>query len=441
MPWLVSRRRLLILSVIDYLIILLSFSILQSINFINTKIIAINFLAFSWILVSYILDKYSIIEDDYDIDISNKLVRVIKTSILTGVLYKFIIIFFSIFNSNVGDGKWIFFIAIVSFFSFLYELIHSYIIEKYLSKSIKWISIYSDLEKGSLISKPSKLKKIGYYKSIHKSSIHKLVDLNNNKFGFIIEDINTLNNEEKIIFINLKNKGFKISSLINWCERYLHRYPGEITDSNSILSELLIYKKSNSSQRIKRVSEFLLSLLLIILLSPLIIFSCFLIKIEDNGPILYSQKRNGFGGNIFMIYKLRSMKSNAEEDGIKWSTKNDQRITKVGKWLRRTRLDELPQLFSVLKGDMSLIGPRPERPEIDDMLVKKIPNYKLRYLVRPGLSGWAQVNYPYGASIEDTRMKFSYDIYYIKNFSTFFDFLILLETIRLVFNFRGSQPK
>ena len=441
MPWLISRRRLLILSVIDYLIILLSFSIMQSINFINTKIIAINFLALSWILVSYILDKYSIIEDDYDIDISNKLLRVSKTSILTGVLYKFIIIFFSIFNSNVGDGKWIFFIAIVSFFSFLYEIIHSYIIKKYLSKSIKWISIYSDLEKGSLISKPSKLKKIGYYKSIHKSSIHKLVDLNNNKFGFIIEDINTLNNEEKIIFINLKNKGFKISSLINWYERYLHRYPEEITDSNSILSELLIYKKSNSSQRIKRVSEFLLSLLLIILLSPLIIFSCFLIKIEDNGPILYSQKRNGFGGNIFMIYKLRSMKSNAEEDGIKWSTKNDQRITKVGKWLRRTRLDELPQLFSVLKGDMSLIGPRPERPEIDDILVKKIPNYKLRYLVRPGLSGWAQVNYPYGASIEDTRMKFSYDIYYIKNFSTFFDFLILLETIRLVFNFRGSQPK
>ena len=128
MPWLISRRRLLILSVIDYLIILLSFSIMQSINFINTKIIAINFFALCWILVSYILDKYSIIEDDYDIDISNKLLRVIKTSILTGVLYKFIIIFFSIFNSNVGDGKWIFFIGIVSFFSFLYEIIHSYII-------------------------------------------------------------------------------------------------------------------------------------------------------------------------------------------------------------------------------------------------------------------------------------------------------------------------
>ena len=129
------------------------------------------------------------------------------------------------------------------------------------------------------------------------------------------------------------------------------------------------------------------------------------------------------------------------KEGIKWSQRNDKRVTKVGKFLRRTRLDELPQLFSVLKGDMSLIGPRPERPEIDDILVKKIPNYKLRYLVRPGLSGWAQVNYPYGASIDDTRIKFSYDIYYIKNFSTFFDLLIFLETIRLVLNVRGSQPK
>ena len=441
MPWLVSRRRLLILSIIDYLIILIAFLIMQSINYINTNLLAVNLLSFCWIVVSYILDKYSILDDDYNIDIFGKILRIVKTAIISGVVFKLIIIFFSLLNSNVGDGKWIFFIGIISIFSFMYELLHSYIIKKYLSKSIKWISIYTDLNSGTLISEHKYLNKINFYKSIHKSKIRELTKLDNNKFGFIIEDVNTFKNEEKAILINLKNRGFKILSLINWYERYLHRYPKEITNSNNIISELLIYKKSNSSQRIKRFSEFLLSLLLLILFSPLILIFAILIKIEDNGPILYSQKRTGFGGNIFTIYKLRSMLINAEKDGIKWSSKNDHRITNVGYWLRRTRIDELPQLFSVLKGDMSLIGPRPERPEIDEILIKEIPNYKLRYLVRPGLSGWAQVSYPYGASIEDTKMKFSYDIYYIKNFSTLFDLLILLETIRLVFNLRGSLPK
>ena len=267
-----------------------------------------------------------------------------------------------------------------------------------------------------------------------------MTNLNNNQFGFIIEDINNFNKKQKKVLINLNNEGFKIISLINWYERYLHRYPKEITNSNSIISELLIYSKINSSKRIKRFSEFLLSFLLLIILSPLILISAFLIKIEDNGPIIYRQKRTGFAGKVFTIYKLRSMKKNAEKDGFKWSSKNDIRVTKIGFWLRKTRIDELPQLLSVIKGDMSLIGPRPERPEFDEILAKEIPNYKLRYLVRPGLSGWAQVNYPYGASIEDSKMKFSYDIYYINNLSNIFDLLILLETIRLVFNFRGSQP-
>lgn len=441
MPWLVSRRRLLILSIVDYFIILFLFLIMQSVNYINTNLLAVNLLAICWIVVSYILDKYSILDDDYNINIFEKILRVIKTGILIGVIFKFIIILFSILNSNVGDGKWIFFILNISIFSFIYELLHSYIIKKYLSKSIKWISIYNDHKVETVISVPINSNKNGYLKYIHRSKINELTKLDNNKFGFIIEDITKLNDEEKLILINLKNKGFQILSLVNWYERYLHRYPKEITNSNNIISDLLIYKKANSSKRIKRFSEFLLSLFLLILLSPLILISSILIKIEDNGPILYSQKRSGFGGNIFIIYKLRSMKKNAEKDGIKWSSKNDKRITKVGYWLRITRLDELPQLFSVLKGDMSLIGPRPERPELDEILTKEIPNYKLRYLVRPGLSGWAQVSYPYGASVEDTKMKFSYDMYYIKNFSNFFDFLILLETIRLVFNFRGSQPK
>ena len=441
MPWLVSRRRLLVLSIIDYLIILLSFIFLQKSNFINTNLITINLLAFCWIIISYILDKYSIVEDEYNIDITAKFFRIIKTSILCGVLFKFIIIIFSIFKSNVGDGKWIIFIPFISLLSFFYEIVHAYIIKKYLSKPTSWISIFSDINSGSIISNAKDLKKFGYFKSIYRSDIYQLTDLDSSKFGIILEDINILNNSEKKILINLKNDGFKIISLINWYERYLHRYPSEIISSNNILNELLIYRKPKTSYRIKRFSEFSLSLILILISLPLLFISALLIFIEDRGPIIYSQKRNGFGGKVFTIYKLRSMKTNAEKEGIQWSSKNDKRVTIIGFWLRKTRIDELPQLFSVLKGDMSLIGPRPERPEFDAMLSKEITNYKLRYLVRPGLSGWAQVNYPYGASIQDTKMKFSYDMYYIKNFSTFFDVLILLETIRLIFNFRGSHPK
>ena len=135
------------------------------------------------------------------------------------------------------------------------------------------------------------------------------------------------------------------------------------------------------------------------------------------------------------------MQSNAEKDGVQWSKKNDPRITKVGNFIRKIRLDELPQLISVIKGEMSLIGPRPERPEIDLFLSKDIKNYNLRYNLKPGLSGWAQVNYPYGASIQDAKNKFSYDLYYIKHFSNLLDIRILFMTIKLVFNAKGAIAK
>ena len=131
---------------------------------------------------------------------------------------------------------------------------------------------------------------------------------------------------------------------------------------------------------------------------------------------------------------------NAEKDGIQWSKKSDNRITKIGKILRKLRIDELPQLLLVLSGEMSLIGPRPERPKFDDLLREHIPNYDLRYSIKPGISGWAQVNFPYGASIEDSKLKLSYDIYYIKNFSIFLDFMIFFKTLKLVLNGKGSTP-
>jgi len=140
------------------------------------------------------------------------------------------------------------------------------------------------------------------------------------------------------------------------------------------------------------------------------------------------------------IFKFRSMTIDAEKNGAQWSSKEDMRITRIGKIMRKLRLDELPQLFCVINGTMSLIGPRPERPEIENQLLKGIPYYKCRQLLKPGISGWAQVNYPYGASVSDTEQKLSFDIYYITHCSFLLDMLILFKTIRLVLNARGSKP-
>ena len=192
--------------------------------------------------------------------------------------------------------------------------------------------------------------------------------------------------------------------------------------------------------RLKRSGDVIFSIFLLILTSPILVICSFLIKINDSGPIFYSQLRIGFGGRPFRIWKLRTMHLNAEQAGPQWSSRSDSRITAIGSILRRTRIDELPQLWCVLTGTMSLIGPRPERPEFDDLLNQEIPHYRLRYQIRPGLSGWAQVNYPYGASVEDSSNKFSYDLYYLRNSSFLLDLLILLKTIRLVFNAKGSLP-
>ena len=150
-------------------------------------------------------------------------------------------------------------------------------------------------------------------------------------------------------------------------------------------------------------------------------------KFSDGGPVLFKQIRTGKNGEPFTMYKFRSMRVDAEKDGAKWATANDSRITPVGNILRKSRIDEIPQLLNVLKGEMSFIGPRPERPEFNEMLMREIPFYNLRHLVRPGVTGWAQVLYRYGASVKDAEEKLKYDLYYIKNFSLILEFSIILK--------------
>jgi lipopolysaccharide/colanic/teichoic acid biosynthesis glycosyltransferase len=181
---------------------------------------------------------------------------------------------------------------------------------------------------------------------------------------------------------------------------------------------------------------------LLALASPIILLTILAIKIEDGfrAPVLYRQMRVGLGGKVFPVLKFRSMRVDAERDGkAQWAKTNDDRVTALGKYLRKLRIDELPQLFNVLRGEMSFVGPRPERPEFVTQLAESIPYYHERHSVKPGITGWAQLCYPYGASEQDAVEKLQYDLFYVKNHDLVFDILILLQTVEVILLRKGAR--
>lgn len=191
---------------------------------------------------------------------------------------------------------------------------------------------------------------------------------------------------------------------------------------------------------VKRLFDLAASLALLVLTLPILLIAMFAIVIESGGPVFYRQERVGEAGRRFRIVKLRTMRTDAEADGKpRWAGVGDPRVTRVGAWLRRTRIDELPQLWNVLTGAMSFVGPRPERPYFVEQLAGRIPFYQVRHSIKPGITGWSQVRYPYGASIEDGLEKLQYDLYYVKNHSLFLDLLILVETVQVVVLAKGAR--
>lgn len=198
------------------------------------------------------------------------------------------------------------------------------------------------------------------------------------------------------------------------------------------------FKVSSVLKIVKRLMDIICSIIAILIVLPLFPFIVLAIKLDSSGPVLFRQERVGEREKNFTLYKFRTMRADAEKaTGAVWAQVNDPRVTRVGEFFRKTRIDELPQLFNVLMGNMSLVGPRPERPEFVGKLKEVIPYYSERHFVKPGVTGWAQVRYPYGASVEDALEKLRYDLYYIKNVSPVFDLLIILETIKVVLSRRG----
>jgi len=230
----------------------------------------------------------------------------------------------------------------------------------------------------------------------------------------------------------------RLLSLAQLAEEELQRIPAHWLDESIVqLSGLANGRAIGINSQLKRLADLILGISLILSAAIILLPIAIAIYWHDRGPIFYSQIRTGLFGESFTIYKLRTMQQTAEENGAQWSKPGDKRITPIGKWLRRSRLDELPQLLNIIKGDMSFIGPRPERPELERDLEVNIPHYRLRHLVRPGLSGWAQVNMAYTSSVEDAKLKLSYDLYYLKNNSFWLDLLILAKTFKTVLKGAG----
>jgi sugar transferase (PEP-CTERM system associated) len=238
--------------------------------------------------------------------------------------------------------------------------------------------------------------------------------------------------------LDLRMQGVKIEEATSWLEKM----SGKIEVENLYPSWLIFadgFRRSSTFIVVRRALSFGISLVGLILSAPLWPLVMLLIKLDSKGPIFYSQRRVGKRGNVFSVIKFRTMRQDAEAGGPQWAGLNDPRITKVGKFLRSSRLDEIPQLWCVLKGDMAFVGPRPERPEFVESLTKEIPFYGVRHMVRPGLTGWAQIRYKYGSTVQDAIEKLQYDLFYIKNASIGLDLLIMFQTVKTVLLRRGAQ--
>jgi len=262
---------------------------------------------------------------------------------------------------------------------------------------------------------------------------------NGNFSGIIIANTeNRLPEEVERGLMYRRLSGMRVYGIVDFFERHVWKIPVEFLDEAWILLAQgfdLVHHKAQL--KIKRALDLVLSVLLLVLLSPVLLITALLIRTDTRGPVLYRQVRTGKNGREFVLFKFRTMVEDAESSGPQWAMESDPRVTRIGRVLRRFRLDELPQLWNVLKGEMSFIGPRPERPDFVRELEQTIRYYDLRSLVAPGITGWAQVMYPYGASTDDAREKLQYDLYYIKNYSLVLDFIIAMKTLRVIFFAKG----
>ena len=442
LPWLLSRKRLLASVVIDSCLFSLLYILAFQSRFGGLPGVSIPVAALVtlWLLSSYVIGRYQIVSQEGEGNVFKLSIRtVVALSITIGTYLGYFWVMAVTFGPRDSRG---FLLPLLLAFAILSVAAQTFLARAIRSNtkvSRQWIFLgardtFNALNKQMIWRRlPDNLAFLAEQDQL--SSL--VVD---DCSGVLVSDFNSLPPYLERQLLKFHQKGLLVLSIVSWCELVLQRFPPDLLANADLLRGEFVFLSGTIQLRLKRLGDVLVSACLLLFTAPILILSSLLIRLQDGGPVLYSQLRSGLGGKPYRVWKLRTMRVDAEPHGAQWVGKGDSRITPLGRVLRRTRLDELPQLWSVFKGEMSLIGPRPERPEFEQDLEHQIPHYRLRHLMRPGLSGWAQVNYPYGASVEDAANKLSYDLYYLRNFSFWLDLLILFKTIRLVFNAQGAVP-
>ena len=385
-------------------------------------------LAIIWLITFYVIDLYSYTKINSTIE--NKK-RLFTSTIINFILSLGIFYIFGNFFSLTPKTNLLIFTIIFILLDYLWRHFFSWFLKQEYN-NYKILLVSSSNLNNTIEEHIQKHPQLGFsIKKINKEEFIKN-NMDYDQYHTIVVDNASF--ADSIILkklYDLVSKNIEIIPLINFYEKLLFRIPLDELKEEWFVNEIKL--KSQVNNNLKKILDKFLAIVGIILLSPLFLIIIFLIKITSSGPAFYKQIRVGKNDKDFILYKFRTMCTDAEKNGAQWSTKNDKRITKIGKFLRNAHLDEMPQLFNILKGDISFVGPRPERPEFVQLLEKEIPHYLFRQNIKPGLTGWAQIKFRYARSVMDSKEKFEYDLYYIKNENIFFDLGILLRTIQYVF--------
>ena len=297
--------------------------------------------------------------------------------------------------------------------------------------------------KGLLLLSPERRKAIieatmGQSQSFHWTDLgdkfdEKKADINKvceeNKIDLLVIDDEIT--KQNFDIVRILGSGTQVIGLLDFWQKYIGCIPPSEVNQ-SWLSKLDLRIRNPLALKLKRCADVIFSIFALILVSPLLFVVFLLVAFESGFPIIFSQTRTGYLNKTFTIYKIRTMRNDAEENGAVWAKEKDNRITKFGQILRKLRIDEIPQFWNVIKGDMSIVGPRPERPEFQEELLKSVPHWNTRHLVKPGITGWAQIKYMYASNMDASEQKLAYDLYYLRNLSFALDFEIILATLRSI---------